>query len=676
MRSRKDDAAFEPTSRAATKSKSWRRRSTTCSRPTRTPAADRAKSEFLANMSHEIRTPMNGVLGMVKLMQTQPLQGKLSRYVQTIDASANALLTIINDILDFSKLEAGKYSIQSVRFEPKVVIQEVAELLASRAHDKNIELVYRVDPSVPRTVVGDPDRFRQILNNLVGNAIKFTDDGEVFVNAVIASQGSGEAVLRVAVHDTGMGIDSADLPKLCEVFSQVDASMVRRHGGTGLGLAISKRLVSAMGGEIEVESQLGVGSVFTFTLRVGLDEREESRSTDFDLLPGKRALIVEASPRWREVIGEHLRAWGIGHELVEAGATALERLTAATSGAAPFDVVVVGIDVRDISVSDLVKSVRSGPNSNKVPIIVLTTLRSDLSLSDVERQFVTQLQKPIRFSELYNCLAGSLSGNFKQDPVAQLGPAKQGRSKKILVVDDNEINQFVATEELERLGYRVEIASSGLEALAKVQQGGFLAVLMDCQMPVMDGYTATREIRKWERETNVGRTPIIALTAHALVDERERVFNAGMDDYLSKPFRSASLEKILVHYVQKEDAAARPEAELTAGVKRSEKLIKLFLEKVPSQLEALGTAIEADNAGDVRALAHKLKGSCLAIEAGPMAEIAEALQKMADARTVSGATVMLADLRSRHARVDTLLREELAAKAGMNGRSHESSRPA
>ena len=203
-----------------------------------------------------------------------------------------------------------------------------------------------------------------------------------------------------------------------------------------------------------------------------------------------------------------------------------------------------------------------------------------------------------------------------------------------------------------------------------------MAVLMDCQMPVMDGYTATREIRKWERETNVGRTPIIALTAHALVDERERVFNAGMDDYLSKPFRSASLEKILVHYVQKEDAAARPEAELTAGVKRSEKLIKLFLEKVPSQLEALGTAIEADNAGDVRALAHKLKGSCLAIEAGPMAEIAEALQKMADARTVSGATVMLADLRSRHARVDTLLREELAAKAGLNGRSHESSRPA
>jgi signal transduction histidine kinase/CheY-like chemotaxis protein len=639
-------------------------------------AADRAKSEFLANMSHEIRTPMNGVLGMVRLMQTRPLDGKLARYVQTIDASANALLTIINDVLDFSKLEAGKYEIQSVRFEPKVVIQEVSELLASRAHDKQIELIYRVDPSIPSFSVGDPDRFRQVLNNLVGNAIKFTDEGEVFLNASVASAGPDHALLRVAVHDTGIGIDRADLPKLCEVFSQVDASMVRRHGGTGLGLAISKRLVNAMGGDIQVESEVGVGSVFTFTVRVGLDARTESRSSQTDVLPGKRVMLVEANPRWRDVIAEHLSAWGIEYEVAEAGETMLDRLTAAQRGAKPFDVVVIGMDVHDMSASDLVKRVRRHPTVGPLPVILLTTLRSDISLTDIEREFVTQLQKPIRFSELYNCLAGSFSGSFKEGPVAQVRPAHASGGRKVLVVDDNEINQFVATEELERLGYQVEIAANGLEAVDKIKRGGFSAVLMDCQMPGMDGYTATREIRKWERETGARHTPIVALTAHALVDERARVFAAGMDDYLSKPFRAASLEKILAQCVKDEERAPLPTVELATEIKRSEKLTTLFLDKVPSQLEALAAAIDGKNAAEVKALAHKLKGSCLAIAAGPMAEAAESLQKAGHQGDLSNAAAMLADLCARHARVVKLLRDELAAKRSVNGRPRESSRPA
>ena len=235
--------------------------------------ADRMKSEFLANMSHEIRTPMNGVLGVVKLMQALPLDNKLFRYVETIDVSANALLTVINDILDFSKLEAGKYSIQQVPFQPKVVVQEVAELLAARAHDKDLELIYRTDPSLPSFAIGDPDRLKQVLTNLVGNAIKFTDYGEVFINMTVASQGEEQLVLKVSVHDSGIGIDQADLPKLCEVFSQVDGSMVRKHGGTGLGLAICKRLLKMMGGDVEVTSEVGVGSVFSFTATVGVDER-------------------------------------------------------------------------------------------------------------------------------------------------------------------------------------------------------------------------------------------------------------------------------------------------------------------------------------------------------------------------------------------------------------------
>jgi CheY-like chemotaxis protein len=547
--------------------------------------------------------------------------------------------------------------------------------LANRAHDKHIELIYRLDPSIPSVVVGDPDRFRQVLNNLVGNAIKFTDKGEVFLDARMASAGPDQALLRVAVHDSGIGIDRADLPKLCEVFSQVDASMVRRHGGTGLGLAICKRLVNAMGGEIEVESQVGVGSVFTFTIRVGLDARPESRSSRVDLLPGKRVMLVEANPRWREVIGEHLSAWGIAYDVADRGATMLDRLTAARREASPFDVVVIGMDVHDISISDLVKRVRSHSTFGQLPVILLTTLRSDISLTDIERQFVTQLQKPIRFSELYNCLAGSFSGSFKEGPVAQLGPARTSGGR-VLVVDDNEINQFVATEELERLGYQVQIASNGLEAVEKVQGGGFSAVLMDCQMPGMDGYTATREIRKWERETGTRRTPIVALTAHALVDERARVFDAGMDEYLSKPFRAASLEKILDRYVQEDEKPALPAVELAPEIKRSEKLSTLFLEKVPSQLDALAAAIEAKNAAEVKALAHKLKGGCLAIVAEPMAEAATSLEKAGDEGDLSHAPALLAELHVRHARVAELLRDELAVKRSVNGRLRESSRPA
>jgi CheY-like chemotaxis protein len=362
--------------------------------------------------------------------------------------------------------------------------------------------------------------------------------------------------------------------------------------------------------------------------------------------------------------------------VAEQGATLLDRLTAARGGPSPFDVVVIGMDVQGMSASDLIKRVRSHPTVGQLPVILLTTLRSDVSLTDIEREFVTQLQKPIRFSELYNCLAGSFSGSFKEGPVAQLRPAHTTGGKRVLVVDDNEINQFVATEELERLGYHVEIASNGLEAVLKVQGGGFSAVLMDCQMPGMDGYTATREIRSWERETGARRTPIVALTAHALVDERARVFDAGMDEYLSKPFRAASLEKILAHYVQEDERPARPAAELAPEIKRSEKLSTLFLEKVPSELDALARAIEANDAAEVKALAHKLKGSCLAIVAGPMADAAESLQKAGHQRDLSNAPALLAELRARHARVAKLLRDELSAKRSANGRTRESSRPA
>jgi signal transduction histidine kinase/CheY-like chemotaxis protein len=641
--------------------------------------ADRLKSEFLANMSHEIRTPMNGVLGMVKLMQTQQLDGRLLRYVEAIDRSANALLTIINDILDFSKLEAGKYSVQSLSFQPKLVVQEVAELLAARAHDKNIEIVYRTDRTLPTYVVGDPDRLAQVLNNLVGNAIKFTDKGEVFIDATVASRNADSLVLRVAVHDTGIGIDGADLPKLYDVFHQVDGSLARRHGGTGLGLAIAKRLVNMMGGDIQVESTVGQGTTFTFTVMLELDPRQQTDSLRPGTVAGKRALVVEGNRRWSEIIAEHLQAWRMECVVIDRGLQAVAKLQEAATANEPFDVIISGTNLDDVRVADLVKGIRAKSELKAVPIILLTTLKGGIALNDAERQGVTQIHKPIRFSELYNYLV-SFSGNASRTDLAQPRPAIQEASnRKILVVDDNEINQFVAVEELELRGYRTDVAANGLEAIEKVKHDKFFAVLMDCQMPGMDGYTATAEIRKWEEKTRQPKpVPIIALTAHALAGEREKALHAGMDDYLSKPFRTSDLEKLL--RIRADDSgekpavlppastSVRPQAvELSSGVRRSEKLIRLFVEKIPDQIDLLEQAVKAGAAADVRAHAHKLKGSCLAVAAAPMADVAGELQHAAEVGELGAASDMVSRLRGHHVKVEALLKEELAAITSASG---------
>ncbi|HWZ90152.1 MAG TPA: ATP-binding protein, partial [Polyangiaceae bacterium] len=367
--------------------------------------ASRLKSEFLANMSHEIRTPMNGVIGMIRLILKMPLEGKLRRYAETVDASAGALMTIINDVLDFSKMEAGKYTLQSVPFDPGVVLQEAAELLSNRAIDKRLELVYRRAPNVPQVVTGDPDRYRQILNNLVGNAIKFSDHGEVFVDLTLDDEDENSYVLRTVVQDSGIGISPEDQAKLFSAFSQVDGSLVRRHGGTGLGLAISKRLVEMMGGKIDVVSERGVGSKFWFTIRV-------KRSTapirpSLGALPdGRRALVVEASRRWCRIIEEHMLAWGMNCEVFQDGRAALERL----HQGARFDIAVIGAQLLDISIESFVKDLRATPSAKELPLIVLTQLGATATLTEVEKEVAAQLSKPLRLSELYDCIMGAFVG--------------------------------------------------------------------------------------------------------------------------------------------------------------------------------------------------------------------------------------------------------------------------
>ncbi|KYF73771.1 hybrid sensor histidine kinase/response regulator [Sorangium cellulosum] len=636
--------------------------------------ASRLKSEFLANMSHEIRTPMNGILGVIRLMQNQPLDGKMRRYVETVDASANTLMAIINDVLDFSKLEAGKYVAQHVSYDLRLVVQEVAELMASQAHEKGLELVYRVERRVPTGVVGDPDRFRQVLTNLVGNAIKFTDRGEVLVDVAAPQQDKSSALVKVAVVDTGPGIAADDQKKLFAAFTQVDGSMVRNHGGTGLGLAISKHLVEVMGGEIGIDSTPGQGSRFWFTIKVGVTAGgEQIRSAEW--ASGRRALVVEISKSWRDVVVEHLVAWGFDAEATTSGRDAISRLELSLLEKRPFSAAVVGVQMDDLDLEAFLRTIQSVPGLERLPVVALYHMGSSVALTGLESTLVTQLPKPLRVSELYNTLQSALTG-AKIAPVSKPGvePGKIASKLPVLVVDDNEINRYVAMEQVEQLGLRVETACNGLEALECIKQKRYVAVLMDCQMPVMDGYTATQKIREWEREKN-RHTVIIALTAHALVGERDRVLAAGMDDYLAKPVRPQSLQKTLWRHVVLHRDEPETAPALTSGarepasllvldpeVPRSRKLIELVLKNVPQQLDGLEASLRASVVAEVKASAHKLKGSMLSIGASRVAELAEKMQFAAGQGELP-ATGDLARIREEFASVSVALKEELAATA-------------
>ncbi len=626
--------------------------------------ASRLKGEFLANMSHEIRTPMNGIIGVSRLILRMPLEGKLRRYAETIEASGNALMTIINDILDFSKMEAGKYSVQSVAFDPGLLLQEVAELQSSRAWDKGLELVCRRAPDVPQVVTGDPDRYRQILNNLVGNSVKFTDHGEVFIELSIDAREENAVVLRTVVQDTGIGISERELSKLFDAFSQVDGSMVRRHGGTGLGLAISKHLAELMGGKIGVKSEPGVGSTFWFTIQV-LPSDAPLRPEPKRFPEGRRALVVEANRRWARIIQEHMEIWGLHCDVLQDGQPALERLRNAAREK-PYDVAVVGAQLRDLSIESFVRELRGVPGARRLPLILLTQLGANATLSEIEKEITAQIAKPLRLSELYNCIVGTLAGTARGSGAPRLPErvSKTGRGR-LLIVDDNEINQYVALEQIEQAGFEADVASNGEEAFAKVKANRYAAVLMDCQMPVMDGYTAARLIREWEGDRQ--HTPIIALTAHAMVGERDKVLSAGMDDYLSKPLKPLSLERMLDRYVCVEttgsaepiESAPSP-VELDATISRSTRLSTLFITHAPQTLTELDLALAASDTEVSRAAAHKLKGSCLAVGAHFAAEIARAVQHAAETRDLDAARQHANQLHGGLRRVIALLKEEIA----------------